>query len=660
MKVSVVIPCRNAEPWLAQTIGSALDQTAPPDEIIVIDDGSTDGSLALARRFEVRCGGRVRVHGERSGRASRTRNIGAWLAGGDALMFLDADDVLAPNALEALAGTLAGDPKGVAVCPWCRLERVDGRWVARPASCAPRRPGQDPLAAWLTGWYYPPCSVLWSRNAFRQVGGWDEQATVNDDGDLMMRALVDGVPLLESAEGLAFYRRLPHGQTSLSGTRFTPEGLSARLAVAARVARLLEERRRLGPYRRELAEAFGAIAGDAAGRDAALYAEARALGRRYGPPVAARLGRWARDRMGRLPQSHGTRPHPRRFPGPGEEIRCGLDRAAKVFAKGDCRPASQPAPASRPVVSVVVPTYRRPALLARALASVLGQSFGGFEALVIDDGPSDDTAAVVAAFGDPRLRYLPQPTNRGVAAARNRGLREACGDFIAFLDDDDEWLPDKLARQLSLFRAAPPEVGLVITGMETIEQDRRVTNTASARGDLYRQMLVRNVLHGGGSNIMIRRQVIAEVGGFDEAMAAIEDYDYWVRICRNYRVDCVPEPMARYYDERRPGHGETEEESRRSRKVAANLQARKDFYRKHGREMRRLGVAHLYLLDSVRRHLKGPPRDLPGARRIAIRAALIAPLSGAALKALADLVVPSRLKGLLRTAKGAVRAVGRG
>jgi O-antigen biosynthesis protein len=161
VNVSVIIPCYNAEPFLAQTIGSVLEQTRPAHEIIVVNDGSTDGSLGLARRFEAGCGGLVRVITERSGHAPHTRNTGAFLATGDALMFLDADDVLAPDVLESLTNALSRRQGAIAGCPWRRLEYEDGKWISRPATCAPRMPDQDALSAWLSGWYYPTCSVLW-------------------------------------------------------------------------------------------------------------------------------------------------------------------------------------------------------------------------------------------------------------------------------------------------------------------------------------------------------------------------------------------------------------------------------------------------------------------------------------------------------------------
>jgi glycosyltransferase involved in cell wall biosynthesis len=331
MTVSVIIPCYNAEPYLAQTIGSVLEQTQPPDELIVVDDGSTDGSLAIAESF----GDRVRVLSKRNGSASRTRNYGASFATGEALMFLDADDVLGPTALEALTGELEQHPGSVVACPWYRLELAGGAWVRRPPSCAPRRVGQDALGAWLRGWYHPPCSVLWARAAYERTGGWDERGGPNDDGYLMMRALALEIPLRLTSEGEAFYRRLPEGEVSLSGTRFTEEGLRARIWVIERIAEMLEERGELEPHRTALGTAFAMIAADCGDRYPELAETCARHRRRYGDPMwkraARRLQRHAQARLKRVQNklSSDSRGDAAEAADPPEEIRYGLDFPSK-------------------------------------------------------------------------------------------------------------------------------------------------------------------------------------------------------------------------------------------------------------------------------------------------------------------------------------------
>jgi len=467
VNVSVIIPCHNAGPYLAQTIGSALDQSRPPQEIIVVDDGSTDGSLAVARRFAAGCDGVVRVFAECSGRASRTRSIGAALATGDALMFLDADDVLAPDVFEALTDALSCQPGSIAACGWRRLQREDGQWMSRPASCIARSKNQDVLGAWLSGWYYPTCSVLWSREAFIRTGGWDEEATLNDDGDLVMRALLMGVPLVESAFGTSYYRKLPDGQVSLTSTRYTYGGLAGRLAIREKIARLLEEQQVINAYRAPISRSFALIAADAAGSYPGLSQQAWQRSRHFAPTIGSRLWALARQRFLR-----GKSSRPGASRNRVEEIRFGLDAAARVLesASNEAVPgASVSLPSvQRPTVSVVIATCKRTQQLPKALDSVLNQTFADFEILVVDDASSREPASVVASYHDARLRYFRQSQNQSVAAARNRGLREARASYVAFLDDHDEWFPKKLEMQVDLFRRSPTDVGMIYTGSESV------------------------------------------------------------------------------------------------------------------------------------------------------------------------------------------------
>lgn len=582
MRISIIVPCYNAEPYLAQALGSALDQDLEPHEIIVVDDGSSDGSLSIARRFEAVHAGRVHVHAQRFGLAARTRNYGASLATGDALMFLDADDVIRPDTLGALAAALTERPRSVAICPWFRLVLHEGRWVERPPSCAPRREGQDPLDAWLTGWYHPPCSVLWSREAFESIGQWDEQAGSNDDGDLMMRALVNGVALVETKRGAGYYRRRADGEVSLSARRFTRANLTGRLRVVRRIAFLLAESGQTAAHRAALSTAFRRVATDAEGEHPDLFRQALALARSHRPPAIQRI-------KSRLTGATNSRPSTRRDdPVTSVEVRFGQARADAVreaaAARGSSGRGTDAAPAP-PAVSVVVPTFNRASLLPRAIDSVLAQTFTDFELLVVDDASTDETGEVVGRYTDPRVRYLVQPQNTGVAGARNRGMRAARGDFIAFLDSDDEWLPEKLERQIGLLREASPSVGLVYSGVESVREGNVHTiEPAGARGDIYREMLRHNVIHGGGSNVVIRRAVIGTAGFFHEGLPAIEDYEYWLRITRFFDVDAIDEALVRYHDR---GNAE-----RRSRALKANLEARGWLFSRYARDMRRARVAH--------------------------------------------------------------------
>jgi GT2 family glycosyltransferase len=196
-------------------------------------------------------------------------------------------------------------------------------------------------------------------------------------------------------------------------------------------------------------------------------------------------------------------------------------------------------------VSVVVPTHDRAGLLPRALASVRRQTFTDHEIIVVDDGSTDDTERVLRDLGVP-LRYLRQ-RHAGVSAARNRGVAAARGEWIAFLDSDDEWLPEKLARQMA-FIAARGGVDACQTEEIWMRNGVRVNPGLRHRkpsGDIFLPSLARCLV--SPSAVVIRRTLLDAAGGFDEGLPACEDYDLWLRVAVGAPVHLVPELLTIRY-----------------------------------------------------------------------------------------------------------------
>ena len=197
-------------------------------------------------------------------------------------------------------------------------------------------------------------------------------------------------------------------------------------------------------------------------------------------------------------------------------------------------------------VSVIVTTYNRGHLLEAAVRSVLEQTAQDLEIIVMDDGSRDNTSEVVRSIPDPRIRYLRNATNRGVAASRNRGIQNARGDHIAFLDDDDRWVPSKIEAQLRVLGSAPPEVGGVYSGYLEVDADDRVVGREcpSAQGDLLAPLLLRNGI--ATSSVLLKRECLEAVGGFDPTVPYCDDHDLWIRVAEKYRWACLSEPLVRY------------------------------------------------------------------------------------------------------------------
>jgi glycosyltransferase involved in cell wall biosynthesis len=194
-----------------------------------------------------------------------------------------------------------------------------------------------------------------------------------------------------------------------------------------------------------------------------------------------------------------------------------------------------------PLVSVIIPTYNRAALVAEAVASVFSQTFQDFEILVVDDGSTDNTATTLAPWKG--VNVLRRRTRIGVAAARNLGATAARGEWLAFLDSDDLWLPEKLARQMAYLEAQP---GLLLCQSDEtwVRNGIRVNKPASYRkvaGRIFLPSLERCMV--SPSAVILQRRLFLECGGFDEDLPVAEDYDLWLRLTWRFDVGLVDEPL---------------------------------------------------------------------------------------------------------------------
>jgi glycosyltransferase involved in cell wall biosynthesis len=201
-------------------------------------------------------------------------------------------------------------------------------------------------------------------------------------------------------------------------------------------------------------------------------------------------------------------------------------------------------------VSIVLPTYNRAALLPRSIASLLGQTYGDFELIVVDDGSQDDSAAVVAKFADKRIRYVRHSQNRGVAASRNTGLAEARGAYIAFQDSDDQWMPEKLERQMRAFEEHP-EAAVVYSDMHRVCSDGAALYLRSPTLVLGR--LVNPQTRFWQSYMLamqpaLVRRACFDGRRFDEGLRSFDDLDFYLRVAQHYEFFHMKEPLVKYFE----------------------------------------------------------------------------------------------------------------
>ena len=275
-----------------------------------------------------------------------------------------------------------------------------------------------------------------------------------------------------------------------------------------------------------------------------------------------------------------------------------------------------------PRVSVVIPAWNRVGSIRMAVESVLRQTFTDFELLVVDDGSTDGTIDALSDITDPRLRCLANPHNMGPSAARNTGIRAALGDWVAFQDSDDEWLPRKLEMQMARLAKAGPEViacytGMGIVGLPGVDRDRRTTlryipgpKEPKVEGALREALLARSFI--STQMLMARRSTLLKIGGFDEGLPALVDWDCVIRLSEHGTFAFVDAPLVlQYFSDNSITHSN-----------AKRMQARTLILRKHQAALSAypqvLAAHHVAIAGEQRRlgDIAGARVSIAAARRL--------------------------------------------
>ena len=208
-----------------------------------------------------------------------------------------------------------------------------------------------------------------------------------------------------------------------------------------------------------------------------------------------------------------------------------------------------------PTVSVIIPTYNCARLIGRSIKSVLNQTYRDFELIIVDDSSTDNTDKIVKKFQeqDKRVKYIRHDKNKGGSAARNTGIKLARGEFIAFLDSDDEWLPKKLEKQIKAMKDLPFDIwGGIYCGFYYVGSKKYRAVKALKRGILQKEILNREVDIGAGSTALLTRNAISKIGLFDESFERHQDLEYLIRFFRYYKLYNIEEPLVKIYGHNRP------------------------------------------------------------------------------------------------------------
>ena len=481
--VSVIIPCFNQARFLPDSLDSVARQSYGHREVLVVNDGSTDDVAGVAGQFTG-----VRCVTQRNQGTAAARNLGFRESRGQYVLFLDADDRLLPDALATGMDTFIDRPDCGLVYGHVRLFEADpGDCRCPPQVAVPRAHYRELLAR---NYIWTPGAVLYRRSVIDEVGGFDPRAGGSADFDLNIR-IARRWPIHCHGRLVLDYRTHPDSQSTDPAYM-----LRSAVSVRRRHRRLAREPRRAH----------------------------RPRGRH--PRGAGRLRR-ASDRPIRP-----VRPSGRLAASPT------LPSRSRALPPGRARPAAPPPTPSlvtMPAVSVVVPFLNARPFMEESIESVRGQTYPDWELLLVDDGSRDGTSDIARAHAsrDPeRVRYFEHPghARRGASAARNLGLHHARGQYIAFLDADDVWLPEKLASQVAIIEAHP-EAAMVYnrtqywhswTGAaedrprDFVERLGVASNTLVEPPRLLTLILRQESPVPCTCSVLIRRSAVEQVHGFEE------------------------------------------------------------------------------------------------------------------------------------------------
>lgn len=536
--VSIIIPTYNRAELLMQTLASVRAQTFTDWEAVVVDDHSTDQTLEKLSELESQ-DSRIRhiVLPEGKQGAQAARNTGIRTAKGEFLILLDSDDLLAPNCLEHRIRRLQDDPELDAVIFGCEVFRhtpgdVHTRW-----NIFTEENDLDRLLKWDVPWQ--TSSPMWRTESIRRFGEWDETVEMAQDWYFHLTGLCQGMNYRKFAE-IDHYWRRPDGHRDSIGTRaIKPPLLRSRARTMFKALEILRQTDQLTEPRKRLLSGLiftsAERIAERVNRKEALEIWEQAVSEKIVPDDLARTGWW----YFRLFRFRKYRPILRgKIETLLPEHPLGRSRTSLVCPSGD-----------RPVISCVMPAYNAERYLRSAIESILQQTWGNFELIVVDDGSTDQTPTILREYEkkDARVRPIFRP-NTGHTRAINDGIAAARGEFIARMDSDDLALPERFFKQLTFLREHP-EVVLVGGSVELIDPydipiGESIVPTTHEEIDT-------KLLKGFGGTIphplaMFRRSAYDRVGPYREKFNGSEDLDLWLRMAEIGKVANLPEILLKY------------------------------------------------------------------------------------------------------------------
>lgn len=507
-KVSVIIPVYNCELYIAQAIESVLNQTYTDYEIIVINDGSTDNTYQVLQPYMKK----IRYFSQENKGLSATRNQGIKMAKGKLISLLDADDLFLYYKLQEQVAIFEAEPSiGLVQSGWRVVnEKGDKIEDVKPWHKSP----ELDLVTWLKWKATNPSGMMFRKEWLERVNGFNEDLRRLEDFDIVIRLALAGCQATWFPKVAVCYRQHRGNMT---------RNLLAQIEVEEKILDELFSNPNLPGKIQHLEKElrYGSLIWNCwrlykTGNfsEMATYLQ-KSLSYTSDPPTVA-ICTWI-ELFTKLDSQEGNQFNAYSF----SQLPQWKKLISNIF-----NPVV-------PRVSVIIATYNNAHYIVEAIASIFNQTYRSYEIIVIDDGSTDNTRQVLEPYLD-KIRYLYQE-NKGVSHARNLGLEMARGEFISFLDADDFFLPDKLAKQVAVFDAHP-SLGIVHSGWRLVnEKGEKISDIefwhwyGSLELDLETWVVWKPVT----ISMMFRKSWIKSVGGFDTRWHHGEDIDLVLRLSVN-------------------------------------------------------------------------------------------------------------------------------
>jgi glycosyltransferase involved in cell wall biosynthesis len=504
-RVSVIIPAYNGDRYIAQAVESVISQTYRNWEIIVVDDGSTDDTRQVLQPYF----DKIRYVYQQNQGVAAARNRGIQESRCELIAFLDQDDFFLSDKLAAQIALFDAQPSlGIVNSGW-RIVREQGESIfdVTPWEYLP----QLDLKTWIVYMPLLPSAMMFSRQWLERVGGFDSQYDSVDDADLILRLALSGCEAAWLPQVTVCYRQ--HGQ-------------NVSIQRALKQANLCIKLKQNFFSRADLPEDIRQLE-----KQAFYEALTWMAWQLYYSGYPAEMTEYLQKSLDYTPYSLTVTiiDWVKRLTGISNTYGCPIDRIALGKSPEWKQLMASIIPPKKVRVSVIMPTYNSALYILRALESVFSQTYQDWEIIVVDDGSTDNTSQVLAPYLD-LIQYIYQD-NQGAAIARNHACKLAQGEFLAFLDADDFFLPEKLEKQIACFDADPTldmvQTGWVIVG----KNDEGIYGVKpweeTPKLDLETFVLYKSVRP---SAMMLRREWWERLGGFDHRFPPTEDLDFVLRL----------------------------------------------------------------------------------------------------------------------------------